>query len=87
MTGYSMNFKMKIITEYLGGTGSTSLCYKYHIPSKKTALNWVHHYQTREELETAMRDWIKYYNESRIKEKLGGRSPIEYRISTTEQVA
>lgn len=34
-----------------------------------------------------MRDWIKYYNESRIKEKLGGRSPIEYRISTTEQVA
>jgi transposase InsO family protein len=46
-----------------------------------------HHNQICEELETAMRVWFKYYNESRIKEKLGGQSPIEYRISTTEQVA
>ncbi|WP_373689467.1 IS3 family transposase, partial [Sporolactobacillus shoreicorticis] len=45
------------------------------------------HYQTRDKLETAMRVWIKYYNESRIKENLGGQSPIDYRISTTEQVA
>ncbi|WP_443029753.1 IS3 family transposase [Sporolactobacillus sp. KGMB 08714] len=28
--------------------------------------------QTQEELERAMREWIKYYNKSRIKEKLGG---------------
>lgn len=33
----------------------------------------------------AMRAWIRYSNESRIKEKLGGQSPIEFRISTTEQ--
>ncbi|WP_100486527.1 IS3 family transposase [Sporolactobacillus pectinivorans] len=46
-----------------------------------------HNYQTREELETAMREWIKYYNKTRIKEKLGGLSPIDYRISTTEQAA
>ncbi|MFD2693092.1 IS3 family transposase [Sporolactobacillus shoreicorticis] len=31
-------------------------------------------------------NWINYYNESRIKEKLGGKSPIDYRISTTGQV-
>jgi transposase InsO family protein len=57
----------------------------FHIMKAETVRN--HHYQTRKELETAMRDWIEYYNTSRIKEKLGGLSPIEYRISTTEQVA
>ncbi|MFC6386796.1 IS3 family transposase [Sporolactobacillus kofuensis] len=34
-----------------------------------------------------MCEWIEYYNMSRIKEKLGGLSPNEYRIATTEQVA
>ncbi|MFC6387393.1 IS3 family transposase, partial [Sporolactobacillus kofuensis] len=57
----------------------------FHLMKAETVAS--HHYQTCEELETAMRVWIKYYNESRIKEKLDGQSPIEYRISTTEQVA
>lgn len=57
----------------------------FHLMKAETVAS--HHYQTRKELETAMRVWIKYYNESRIKEKLGGQSPIEYRISNTEQVA
>lgn len=46
MTRYSNDFKLKVVSEYLGGMGSTSLCHKYHIPSKKTVLNWAHHYQT-----------------------------------------
>lgn len=46
MTKYSIDFKIKVINEYFRGMGSTSLCHKYHIPSKKTVLNWVHHYQT-----------------------------------------
>lgn len=57
----------------------------FHIMKAETVNS--HDYQTREELERAMREWIKYYNKSRIKEKLGGLSPIDYRISTTEQAA
>lgn len=57
----------------------------FHIMKAETVS--AHDYQTQEELERAMREWIKYYNKSRIKEKLGGLSPIDYRISTTKQVA
>ncbi|WP_430311222.1 IS3 family transposase [Rummeliibacillus pycnus] len=28
-----------------------------------------------------------YYNNQRIKEKLGGKSPIQYRVLSTEKVA
>lgn len=44
-----------------------------------------HRYQTREELESAIH--ITYQNVFRIKEKLDGRSPIKYRMSTTEKGA
>lgn len=37
-------------------------------------------YHSYEELETAIKKYIKYYNEDRIKEKLGWRSPVEYRL-------
>jgi transposase-like protein len=47
MTKYSIEFKMKVISEYLKGMGSTSLCQMYHIPSDQTLLNWVHRYQTK----------------------------------------
>nr|WP_241654670.1 IS3 family transposase [Sporolactobacillus shoreae] len=57
----------------------------FHLMKAETVAS--HHYQTSEELEAAMRVWMKYYNECRIKEKLGGQSPIDYRISTTEQAA
>lgn len=36
-------------------------------------------YYSYEELETAIRKYIKYYNEIRIKERFGWLSPIEYR--------
>ncbi|MCR5835647.1 MAG: IS3 family transposase [Lachnospiraceae bacterium] len=35
-----------------------------------------------EELKEAIEKYIVYYNEKRIKEKLGWMSPIEYRLST-----
>ncbi|WP_425441051.1 IS3 family transposase [Sporolactobacillus nakayamae] len=38
-------------------------------------------------IECALHAWIKYCNEYRIKEKIGGKSPIDYRISTNEQAA
>jgi transposase InsO family protein len=66
--------------------------FRYQTDAWQCELKHHHVYQnmsrkTRDELETALRAWIKYYNESRIKEKLAGQSPIDYRISTTGQVA
>lgn len=38
-------------------------------------------YYSFEELETAIVRYIKYYNEHRIREKLGWMNPVQYRIS------
>jgi transposase InsO family protein len=57
----------------------------FHLMKAETIV--LHHYRTREQLETIMCTRIKYNNESIIKEKLGGQSPIGYRISATEKVA
>lgn len=37
-------------------------------------------YSTFEELKEKIENYIKYYNEDRIKEKLGYLSPVEYRL-------
>ena len=34
-----------------------------------------------EALKSAIEQYIKYYNEQRIKEKLGWKSPVQYRLS------
>ena len=44
-------------------------------------------YRTYEELEAAIIEYIKYYNERRIKEKLGWKSPVDYRICYQLQAA
>ncbi len=36
-------------------------------------------YHSYEELKTVIEKYIKYYNEERIKEKLGWLSPVDYR--------
>ncbi len=41
-------------------------------------------YQSYEELENAIEQYIKYYNEERIKEKLGWLSPVQYRLRLME---
>ena len=38
-------------------------------------------YYSYDELKEAIEKYIKYYNEHRIKEKLGWMSPVEYRLS------
>lgn len=40
-------------------------------------------YYSYEELKAAIKRYIKYYNEKRIKEKLGWMSPVQYRLSLT----
>ncbi len=37
-------------------------------------------YYSYKELKTEIERFIKYYNEKRIKEKLGWRSPLQYRL-------
>ncbi|MCT0151791.1 IS3 family transposase, partial [Fructilactobacillus fructivorans] len=39
-------------------------------------------YKNKSELTQAVKAWINYYNNDRIKEKLGGLSPIQYRKQT-----
>ena len=39
-----------------------------------------HVYYSYEELKTAIEEYINYYNNQRIKEKLGWMSPVKYRI-------
>lgn len=39
-------------------------------------------YYSYDELKNAIEEYIKYYNEDRIKEKLGWMSPVEYRLKS-----
>ena len=39
-------------------------------------------YYSFDELKKAIERYIKYYNEKRIKEKLGWLSPVQYRLNT-----
>jgi len=41
-------------------------------------------YNSYDELKLAIEKYIKYYNEKRIKEKLGWLSPVEYRLTIQE---
>ena len=38
-------------------------------------------YDSYEALKSAIEQYIKYYNEQQIKEKLGWKSPVQYRLS------
>ena len=41
-------------------------------------------YESFEALQHAVREYIYYYNHKRIKEKLTGMSPVEYRKQTSQ---
>lgn len=57
----------------------------FHLLKSETV--HLYHYQSFEEVAKAAKDWISYYNNDRIKEKLGGKSPVNYRLLTTEKSA
>ena len=38
-------------------------------------------YYSFDELKTAIDSYIKYYNKERIKERLGWKSPVQYRLA------
>ncbi|WP_370876285.1 IS3 family transposase [Neobacillus ginsengisoli] len=48
---------------------------------------YLYDYQSFEEVSQAAADWISIYNNYRIKEKLSGKSPVKYRLLTTEEAS
>lgn len=48
----------------------------------KTECVYAQQFETVDELEQAIREYIRYYNEKRIQLKLKGLSPIQYRIQS-----
>jgi len=44
-------------------------------------------YETYEQLKTAIDQYIYYYNHKRIKQKLAGMSPVQYRIHSNQYIA
>lgn len=50
----------------------------FHI--MKVEMNYfTHHFDTKKQLVKAMKEWISYYNEDRIRHKLKSLTPIQYR--------
>jgi putative transposase len=48
---------------------------------------WQHMFQTFEEARRIIRDWLHWYNEGRLHSALGYRSPVQYRVQQSIQVA
>lgn len=44
-------------------------------------------YKDYNSLNQAVKEYISYYNNYRIKQKLGGMSPVEYRINSSQKIA
>ncbi|RDS58702.1 hypothetical protein DWV05_09735, partial [Weissella thailandensis] len=45
------------------------------------------HYQNYDELKSAVNNYIYYYNNKRIKTKLAGKTPVQYRSISDQLVA
>lgn len=81
MAKYSYEFKRKLVEEYLTRKGN---CYdnapiENFFSILKREIYDGCAYRSRKELKKAIEEFINYYNEDRIKEKLGGLSPRQYR--------
>lgn len=57
----------------------------FHILKVGTVHN--HSYKSYDELSKAVSDYVTYYNNKRIKTKLAGMSPVNYRIHASQKVA
>ncbi|ORN24359.1 Integrase core domain protein [Lentilactobacillus parabuchneri] len=55
-------------------------CMESFFDKLKVEVDDLLNYSSAEELITAVRNWITYYNTHRIQMKLGGTSPIKYRL-------
>ena len=57
----------------------------FHI--MKSEVYYQRKFDSLEEVADTITRWIEYYNHTRTETKLGGKSPINYRILTTQKVA
>lgn len=55
-------------------------CIESFFNKLKVELDDLKQYNSAQELITAIKKWINYYNQTRIQMKLGGLSPINYRL-------
>lgn len=47
MVKFNLDFRIKIVTEYLSGCGSATLAKRYGVADRATILNWVHNFEIR----------------------------------------
>ncbi|WP_225423548.1 helix-turn-helix domain-containing protein [Levilactobacillus suantsaii] len=47
MTKFNLDFRIKVVTEYLSGKGSTSLARAYGVSTHSIVLDWVHRFERR----------------------------------------
>lgn len=83
MRTYSLALKENKIFQSMSRKGN---CYDNSIMENffgilKQEMYYGNTYYSFDELRCAIEKYIKYYNEKRIKEKLGWKSPVEYRLS------
>ena len=50
----------------------------------KSEMFYHHKFESTDELIVAIKEYIDYYNNKRIKEKLKGLSPVQYRTKSIE---
>jgi transposase InsO family protein len=84
MSAYSRELKENKIYQSMSRKGN---CYDNSVMENffgilKQEMYYGTAYYSFDELKETIERYIKYYNEKRIKEKLGWKSPVQYRLST-----
>ena len=84
MKAYSLRLKENKIYQSMSRKGN---CYDNSVMENffgilKQEMYYGTTYYSFDELKNKIEKYIKYYNEQRIKEKLGWMSPVEYRLNT-----
>lgn len=83
MNAYSQRFKKEHIFQSMSRKGN---CHDNSVMENffgllKQEIYYGVVYYSYEELKLEIEKYIKYYNEKRIKQKLGWMSPVQYRLS------
>ena len=86
MTAYSFAFKENKIFQSMSRKGN---CYDNSVMENffgllKTEMYYKHKFASAEHLMREIEEYIDYYNNRRIKCKLKGLSPVQYRIQSNK---